>query len=366
MLLLDPLLLEMFRYSRTVLAKLDLYDGETLVQPDVKITTGSVSSSWKANNRRTFSATVALYPWEDLNINVYSSRVKVYVGPEVRPNVPHYIQQGAYRVDAVSREKAGAIAISGSSYEVYVIQDRFWTPTTPTGGVSTIESIKTLIRNSFPPAQFIVTATKDKLVEMTAPWERERWEAVTSLCESINADVYCNTEGKFVIADKVDFSEAKKNPVWAVNVGPDGVLVTENVAQTRDRVYNAVVAYSSTSEADKPPVTAVVWDQDPTSKTWYDGPFGRVSRFYSNPSFTTVEQCQSAARNMLAEALAENREVNFSMVPNPALEVGDVVQLSMLDGTVENHFITDLTIPLGLGAYTAKTLASKADETPGG
>jgi hypothetical protein len=365
MLTTDPLLLEMFRYSNTVVAKLDLYDGTELVQRDVKITTGGVTSNWKANNRRNFTATVALNSWEDLPINVFSSRVKVYVGVETLPGIPRFLPQGSYRVDQVARQKAGALDITGTSYEVYVIQDRFWTPRTPSGGVSTINSIKTLVSESFPSAEFVVTATKDKVVEMTAPWERERWDAVTALAESINAEVYCDAEGKFVIADKVDFVKGS-DPVWKVNVGPDGVLVTETIANTRDKVYNAVVAYGSTSEQDKAPVTGVVWDSDPTSKTWYDGPFGRVSRFYSNPGFTTVQQCEDAARNMLAESIAENREVNFTTVPNPALEVCDVIQLSMLDGTIENHMITELNIPLGLGAYTASTLASKATSVDGG
>lgn len=367
MLTTDPLLLDLFRYSNTVLTKLDLYSGTELVQADVQISQGSVTSTWKANARRTFSATVVpLYMWEDLRIDVYSARVRAFVGIEMQPGVKKYLCQGSYRVDSISRENAGAISISGTSFESYVIQDRFWTPTTPTTGVSTIASIKTLISDSFPPAEFVVTATKDKLVEMTAPWERERWEAVTDLCESINAEVYCDADGRFVIADKINFAVAKNNPVWRVNCGPDGVLVTQSVANTRDKVYNGVVAYGATSEADKPPVSAVAVDNDINSKTYYGGPFGRVSRFYSNPNFTTVQQCQDAANNMLAESIAENREINFTMVPNPALEVGDVIQLSMLDGTTENHLITELTVPLGLGRYTAHTLASKAEGVEGG
>jgi hypothetical protein len=51
--------------------------------------------------------------------------------------------------------------------------------------------------------------------------------------------------------------------------------------------------------------------------------------------------------------------LDFSAIPNPALEPDDAVQVSMLDGTFETHLITSMSIPLGLGAWTADTLSNK-------
>jgi Domain of unknown function (DUF5047) len=357
----DQIFLEMFRYSYTAVSTLDLYTGTTLVRKDVSITGGTVSAARKSNARRTFDAVIALNDWEDLPIDTFSTRVKVNVGLEVLPGVRQTVPQGTFRVESVSRARRGEISLSGTSLEAYVIDDRFFTPRTPTKGNGTILSIKTLILESLPDTVFLVTATMDKVVGMTAPWERERWEAVTALADSINAEVYCGADGRFVIADKPDFAVINQNPVWRVNAGPDGVLVTENVSETRDKVYNAVVASGQSSDQDVPPVWDVVTDNNPNSRTYWGGPFGHVPRFYANPNFTTKAQCTSAATNMLAESVAENREVDFSMAPNPALEPGDVIQLSMLDGTVENHTISELSIPLGLGPYTAKTLASKVE-----
>lgn len=363
MLSTDAIFLEMFRYSYTSVATLDLYTGTTLIASDVKLTTGTVNAVRKNNARRTLNCVIALNDWEDLPIDSYSSRVKVRLGLEVSPGIKRTLPQGVFRVESLSRVRHGDISISGTSLEAYVIDDRFFTPRTPTLGLSTIAGIKNLILESVPEATFLVTATQDKVIGMTAPWERERWEAVTSLADSINAEVYCAADGVFVIADKPDFSVAKQNPVWRVNAGPDGVLVSETVSQTRDKVYNAVVASGTSSDKDVPPVWDVATDNNPASKTYWGGPFGHVPRFYSNPNFTTKAQCTQAANNMLAESIAENREVDFTMAPNPALEPGDVIQLSMLDGTTENHIISEMTLPLGLGAYTAKTLASKVDIT---
>lgn len=362
----DLVFLDMFRYSHTVSTTVDYYNGSTLVKKDIPVTDGSVSASRKGNVRRTCDFTVALQIWEDLPINPLSSRVKVYIGLESTPGVRRVLPQGMFRVDSISRNRRDVVTVSTTSLESYVLDDRFFTPRTPTKGISTITAIRALISESLPDAVFLVTATKDKVVGMTAPWERERWEAVTALAESIEAEVYCNADGQFVIADKPDVNYLMQHPVWRVNAGPDGVLVTHTESRTRNKVYNAVVASGQSSDENVPPVWDVVTDNDPNSPTWWGGPFGHVCRFYANPNFTTKAQCTAAATKMLNEAKLEEAEINFTMLPNPALEPGDSVAVTMIDGQIENHIIDDMSLPLGLGAYSAKTLATKVETTESG
>ena len=314
--------LEMLRYSHTAVSTMDLYSGTTLVRANVPISDGSIDAVRKNNVRRTLNASIALADWEDLAIDTYASRVQIWVGLEITPGIPITLSQGIFRVDDISRQRLKQMSISGSSLESYVVDDRFFTPRTPPKGSGTIASIKSLIVESIATATFKTTATQDKVVGMTAPWERERWEAITSLADSINAEVYCDPNGVFVIANKTNFVTATQVPVWSVDVGESGVLVTETESQTRDKVYNGVVASGQSSDQDIPPYWDVVTDNNPNSKTWWGGPFGHVPRFYSNPNFTTKAQCTAAATNMLAEATAENRNVDFTALPNPALERG--------------------------------------------
>lgn len=360
----DLVYLDMFRYSHTVSTTVDFYEGTSLIQSDIPISQGSVQASRKSNVRRTCDFTIALNDWEEVPINPFTSRIKIYTGLEVTPGIRRVLPMGYYRVENISRQRKGEIAVSCSSLEVYVIDDRFFTPRSPTQGMSTIQAIKNLILESLPDAVFQVTATKDKVVGMTAPWERERWEAVTALADSIDAECYCNMKGTFTIADKIQFNVATMQPVWRVNAGPDGVLVTQTESLTRDKVYNAVVASGQSSDENVPPVWDVATDNDPNSLTYWGGAFGHVTRFYANPNFTTKAQCTSAANNMLLEAKAAEAEINFTMLPNPALEPADPVAITMIDGSVETHIIDDMTVPLGLGAYSAKTLAFKNTDDP--
>ncbi len=361
MLTQDPVLMEMLRYSRTLVTKIDLYEGTKLVAGNIPVIDGSVTASRKGNARRTFDCSIALNAWESLPVDPYKSRVKIRMGLEIRPGVDQTFPQGVFRVDSVRREWTGGLSLSGTSLESYVIDDRFFTPRTPPLGNSTIAAISALILESIPDAIFLVQGTKDKAVGMTAPWERERWEAVTALSDSIDAETYCNGEGVFVIANKPSLDVASQVPVWKVNAGPDGVLISESLNLTRNKVYNAVVASGQSSDQDVPPVWDVATDDDPNSPTWWGGPFGHVTRFYANPNFTTKEQCTTAARHMLQEAIVEDREVNFTMLPMRALEPGDVIEVTLMDGTVENHLVDEVTYPFGLSDMSAKTLASKVE-----
>jgi hypothetical protein len=117
------------------------------------------------------------------------------------------------------------------------------------------------------------------------------------------------------------------------------------------------------SESAVPPWSAVSYDLDPESPTVWGGPFGKKPLIYQDDLLDTKEKCQAKADELLAFYRAEDRYLDFSAIPNPALEPDDVVQVSMLDGTTENHLITRMTIPLGLGAWTADTLSNKDTES---
>lgn len=362
--------LTILRESHTAVCRADLYNGNTLAVSDLYVSAGNVTASRKENIRRTCDLTITVESWMDLpDIDIYWSRIQLYYGVETRPGQPDMLPIGKFRINEFGRTSRNSIAISGTSFENFVSDDRFFQPRKPPLNVSTVAAIKALITESIPNAQFRVLATQDKKLVMTAPWARERWDAITTLAESINAEVYCDPTGVFVIANKPNYANiASAHPVWLVSEGDDGVLVSLSVKRTRDSVYNGVVAFQSGVDNNVAPVWASVVDTNVYSKTYWSGPFGHVPRFYSNPNFRTTAQCLSAAKGMLAESIAEKRSVDFTSLPNPALEPGDVVQISMLDGTFENHLIDTLTMPLALGAWSATTKTSKedipVDETP--
>jgi hypothetical protein len=221
----------------------------------------------------------------------------------------------------------------------------------------------TLIQEALPSVPVIIRATGDRVITATAPWDSERWDAVEAMADSINAEVFCNNEGEFIIADAPDL--LNQAPVYRVNEGDGGVLIHRKSKDTRDQVYNAVSASGSSTDPAVLPVWAWAYDSDPRSPTYYfadplQGGFGQVPRFFESQFFTSDAQCQVTANNLLAQSLAGNSTITFDSVPLGFLEVGDTVSVQLLDGTYENHLIQTLDCTLEIdGTMNIETLSSK-------
>jgi len=94
-------------------------------------------------------------------------------------------------------------------------------------------------------------------------------------------------------------------------------------------------------------VHAVAYDDNPSSVTRWAGPFGQVPRFYDSSFLRTEAQALAAAQAMLARSIGLPYTVDFSMIPNPALEPLDVIGIDVEEpGAWERHVLDTLTIPL--------------------
>lgn len=358
----SDLLREAARYSRTLSSRVDIYDGQRPIYSNVPVTTGTVKSDRGDKQRLSVSVTLGLQRNEGRDINVQRCRFKVYRGIE-SIGIAERFQIGEFRVDEITRDETGAMVLTGAGMEAYVVDARFIRPRTPPKGTSTVQFIVTLIQEALPSVPVLIRTTGDRLITATAPWDSERWDAIAAMADSINAEVFCNNRGEFVIADAPDL--LNQAPVYLVNESDAGVLIHRRTKDTRDQVYNAVSVSGSSTDPDVLPVWAWAYDSDATSPTYYfadplQGGFGQVPRFFESQFFTLESQCQATANSLLAQSLAGNSTISFETVPLGFLEVGDTVTVQLLDGTEENHLIQTLSCTLEIdGTMGIETLSSK-------
>ena len=323
-----------------------------------KAVSGSVTADRTAKARRTFSAEIALHSWEDIPVDIIKSRVQIWTGVYMG-SMSMMVPVGVFRVDSISRINTGTLSLGGSSLEEFVIQDQWTEAGTLTKGIPIISTIQSIVNASVPgDVDWRITPEaqgRDEPLPYDTPYEvgDSKWDAIESLAFDIECDVYCDATGTFVIDERPNFSKAK--PVAVIHEGADGVLMELNTQSSRDEMFNAVVAMG---EGDNPHSHVEVHD-DPTSALRWGGPFGKRPTTYTSKLLDTKQKCEDKAKAMLAEALAESRTLNFSAIPNPALEPDDVVAISMLDGTYEDHLLTKIQIPFGLGDWSADTLSVK-------
>lgn len=141
-------------------------------------------------------------------------------------------------------------------------------------------------------------------------------------------------------------------PVFEVSHGRNGVLVEMGRQLTREGIYNGVVVTGDAANTESP-VRFVVVDNNPASPTYWNGAntsgktFGKVPRYFASPFVTTEAQAESAGTAMLRQQLGAPYSVDFTAVPNAALEPLDPVRVSYSDKHAsEIHVLERLTIPL--------------------
>jgi hypothetical protein len=358
----SDLTLEALKYSHSINTVVDIYRRGALQHERVPVTAGDITGDRSSKTRLNAKVSLALAPWEATGVDAKLCRFVVRQGVDITGG-DGLVKLGEFRVDEVSRSRQGLVALTGVGLEQYVIDARFLTPRTPPYGVSTTGHIKDLINEVLPQANVVVRCTRNKPVQATAPWDRERWDAIDALATSIDAEVFVDHTGDFIIADIPTLLGA---PAIIFDSGASGLLVSRKEGETRDRVYNAVSVSGDSSDPAVPSVWGWAYDSDPASDTYYYGAYGQVPRFFSSRFFTTDQQCRDYADSLLAEGLAENTTISFGGLPTDLLEPGDVVGVRRFNGVLDAHLAQKVGYQFGgKNALAVDTLSAKSVITDG-
>jgi hypothetical protein len=359
----SDLLLRAIRYSHVTFSEVDVVYNGVVRENNVKVTSASMSTDRGRNTRYEAAVDIALHDWELLPIDSKGTRIRLRQGVSSIGR-REGMELGEYQVTDYSRTNRGTVKVTLKGLENIVQEARFIRPRTPPLRGSTLGTIQTLIREAIPDAEFVITASQDQRIQATGAWERERWDAITELANSINVEVWAGWDGKWHIADSPNLSALV--PKFRLSGGPGGVLVEETRSDTREGVYNAVVCTAQSSDDQVPPVWAWARDASPASPTYYYGPYGQKPRFYSSQFFTSTYQCQAYADRLLIESLAPNMSLSVGALPVPFLEAGDAATIVSEQGQPTDVFLLQKTaLTLGTGKWTAEILSPKPAEDTG-
>jgi hypothetical protein len=198
----------------------------------------------------------------------------------------------------------------------------------------------------------IERSTSTAIASLDYVWEGTRMKSITDLCQAIAATAYFNREGVPVVDD------------WA-----QGPTVLEISSQLIDldstigweKVYNTVVAKSSAQGVSFDPVTVSI--TDPLHPAFRGNLGSDVVKRFSSPLLMDEEQAGEAAYALLWKHSGPARTVTLSIVPNPALDAGDVVLVDWPGGP-DILRIQSINHPLGKGPQqiTAMPMGATGDD----
>lgn len=254
------------------------------------------------------------------------------------------VSLGYFRIDSThqSRGPDGEIELQGSDRMAGISDSRLPFPVQFPVGTSVQTIFTRLVNEVYPNAVIEFDFAADASTLDTAHVaEEDRYGFLYDVARSRGKIMYWDYRGVLVVVSPPD----PTLPVYEINSGSLGELVTLSRTLSRQGVYNGVVATGESTGTDAPPVTSLVIDSNPNSPTYWNGKFGRVVRFFYSSFITTTTAATSAAQSILQQAIGLPYSINLDAVPNPALEPYDAVQITAPD-VIDIHVIDSLNIPL--------------------
>lgn len=328
----------------------------------IEINSGSVTLDRTREIRGSCDLTikgVGLIPTDAFSpVTPFGAELQLFRGINLSTG-PELVSLGIFGIqDVTTDEQGGTLQISGLDRAQRVKDADFEATVVIPKGTNYATAIQTVIGGGVPGILYLFATTTavTPVLVFDADTEGGRWAAAQQMATSIGMDLYFDADGRCVMQPVPD---PTADPVANLYDGPDGVLVTASKAWSRADSYNAVIAYSSNPTSSGAIPRAIVRDNDPTSPTYYFGPFGKKPRRYSSPLITSQTQAVNAAAGLLRQVLGVAQSLDLSVVPNPALEPGDVVAVRRQKLAIDEVNVLD-SLTIGLDSSGAMTAGVRA------
>lgn len=299
----------------------------------------------------------------------YGNEIFVERGVKYGNGQTEWVSLGYFRIYTTEQEAPpdGPLRIAGKDRMSGIIDGRLLNPVQFVATKTRGDVVTQLVQDVYAGAVIEWDDTANLVpIGKALVADEDRYGFLNDLITAAGKVWYWDYRGILVIKSPPD----PGNPVFDVDHGHDGVLVSLSRDLTREGVYNGVAATGEASDTTAP-ARAVVVDNNPNSPTYWYGQFGKVPRFYSSPFITTAAQALNAAGALLVQSLGLPYGLNFGSIVNAALEPLDPVRVvypprARSGGDVaEVHVIERLTIPLAVDAALSATTREQTSITLG-
>lgn len=363
-------LADLLHNSHTVVTKADLLVDGVVIYPDLPVTAGSVTVDSTAQFLR--SASVSLIDvYGDLvpdspfrSLTPYGTELKLYRGARLLDGTDETVALGVFRLSKTSiKDVAGArIDVAAMDRSRTISRNKWTTTWNVAAGTNVADAIIAIVQDRLPGVEMSITATDHVTPKLSYDPQADPWvDAVQTLATGIGFDAYFDVDGVFTLEPAID--PAAQSPVLYLVEGPTNIVTELDTDFDDDPGYNGVIV-TGESTGNAAPARGEAWDDNPASPTYYLGRYGRVPNFVTSKVVTTNAQAVAMASGLLLRELGVTVQRQITMVPNPALETGDVLHLTRAASKVdENVVVQSYQLPLtvaGLMSVTTKQQSAAA------
>ncbi len=278
------------------------------------------------------------------------TELKVERGLTLGSGAIEWVPLGVFGIDKpkVSAHKGGTLlSVNAFDRVASVRSRRFVTPWVVTAGTSTAQAISDIVtsRLSVPTR---ITQTGHTTPEVAYEELSDPWQAIAALAEADGLVAYFDNLGTLVVAPDAPVTTGA---VYAK--AADGMLLSTERVMRADATYSGVIVKGE--HPDHPPVRVELWDTDPQSSTYADGPFGRRPFGFTSPLIKDATMANAAAATILPKVTGMRQEIALTTIGHPGHDIGDLVTVNDPDSRTQGEFlVVGASIPLRSGQVGLK------------
>jgi len=298
---------------------------------------GQVQVTAKNRIRRMLSAVVSEAYWPTIGdpLDPSGAQLKVYQGITgtngnlIGSEVPIFTG----RVETVQRQRlAGKLTVTALDPFGPVNDQQFEQPEAVPAGLLIQETIKGLISNVVN-VSFVDTTGIQVGLPVPVMWDTDRGAAIDELASALGAEVFFLPDGVTCTIRPIPVLGGTS--VWTLTQGVNSTIVRDAQTRSRTDVANRMIVH--VEQPNQTPFTVTISDD--------------------NPQISSYVQAEAAGRARLARLIGVTRSREVDMVPNPALEAGDLITIVTDEGT-EQHIVDSFALPLAVSDVMTVTTRS--------
>lgn len=240
-----------------------------------------------------------------------------------------------------------SIELSGADLSRRVARNRWDDTFVVAEGTNYADAIKMVIEDRLPSTVFNFSST-DRATPRLFFGEQasnDPWQDCLDMATAIGYELFFDARGICVL--RPEPNPDVDDSVWTFEDVSNPTITELARRVTDENTYNKVIAMGE-GTGNVAPVRATAIDDDPSSPTYYLGPYGTVTLIVRSPMIATEQQAQEAADALMRRVKGATEAIEMTAVPMPALEPGDVVTIQRGRAKVEGRFLLDqIRLPLG-------------------
>lgn len=202
-------------------------------------------------------------------------------------------------------------------------------------------ALAAIIADRMPDVSIRVTPSAWVVPEIAFDRLSSPWDAIRTLCESAAYVAYFDQLGQAVVEPITEIETGITYTIGASSV----LMNVSRKFQPAEKVYSGVITRGQ--HPDYTPIRAELWDMDPSSPTYADGPFGRRPYGVWSDTIVSNEQAAAVCADTLPRVSRMLQEVEITTRGHPGHEIYDVFTVNdPRSSTDARYALVSGTIPL--------------------